>query len=106
MKIVRVRFLSPSAVAVSLALVATLTLVSGCGRRGSPVPVKAETTEQTTRRSSAEVVEERARLGIPKSADQTVTADEDSATTPFPSDTPDQVLQTRRKGSFFLDFLL
>lgn len=100
----RVRLLSPSAVAVSLALVATLTLVSGCGRRGSPVPVKAETTEQTTRRSSAEVVEERARLGAQSAAEKD--ADADAASAPFPSDTPDQVLQTRRKGSFFLDFLL
>jgi hypothetical protein len=92
--------------AVSLVLVATLMVVSGCGRRGSPVPVKAETNEQAERRSSAEVVEERARLGLARPAPDPVTDPVDAAKTPLPSDAPEQVLQTRRRGSFFLDFLL
>ena len=102
----RLRSTSPSVIAGLLLLAASVTVVAGCGRRGPPMPVKAETAAPAERRSSADVVEERARLG----ATRTDRADDDdatdAATSPFPTDTPDQVIQNRRRGSFFLDFLL
>jgi predicted small lipoprotein YifL len=106
LKIVRAGVTSPSVIAVSLVLAASLVMVAGCGRRGNPVPVKAETSVQTERRTSSQVVEERARLGIPRPADKDLIDERSAATAPLPDDAPDQVLQTRPDGRFFLDFLL
>lgn len=96
----------PRMLALALAFGAIAMTTSGCGRRGSPVPVKAETVDQAARRSSADVVEERARLGQPGADGSTNTTPLHGETTPFPSDAPSQMQQSRPSGGFFLDFLL